>query len=189
MNPKDKQIVDVVLQLFSEKGPKFRMEDVAKELKISKRTIYEEYGNKENLISLIVEAIFESIEKQLEKIMATEEYTTLDKLIHLTCAFPDVKDIDYHKAMMIKDDFPKQYDKFIHYIEDNWNLSRSLFNQCIQEGLIKPSDHGLFRIAVLGITKQVLSMDDVDQELLLEQCIQMLFDGLKIDKIKKHAGK
>lgn len=179
MNTKDKQIIDIVLELFIEKGSKFRMEDVASAMKISKRTIYEEYGNKENLITLVVNAIFESIENQLKKILESNEYNTLEKLIHLTCAFPDVKDIDYHKAIMMKEDFPKPYNMFMHYIEDNWEISKKLFDQCIQEGLIKPSDHALFRIVILGITKQVLSMNDVDQEELLEKSVRMVFDGLK----------
>lgn len=180
MNSRDKQIADIVLELFIEKGPKFRMEDVASAMKISKRTIYEEYGNKEELIILVVNAIFESIENQLKRILESDQYNALEKLIHLTCAFPDVKDIDYHKAMMMKEDFPKPYEMFIHYIEDNWEISKKLFDQCIEEGLIKPSDHDVFRIVVLGITKQVLSMDDVDQEELLDKCIRMVFDGLTL---------
>ena len=137
MNERDKQIVDVVLMLFSDKCPKFRMEDVASEMKISKRTIYEDYGNKENLIDLVIDAIFESIENQLKKILESNDYNTLEKLIHLTCAFPDVKDIDYHKAMMMKDDFPKPYERFMHYIEDNWKLSKELFDKAVSSGIDK----------------------------------------------------
>lgn len=181
MNKRDKEIIDIVLEQFISKGPKFRMEDVASAMKISKRTIYEEYGNKEKLISLVVEAIFESIENQLVKIISSNEYNTLEKLIHLTCAFPDVKDIDYHKAMMMKDDFPKPYEKFIHYIEDNWKLSKELFEQCIKEGLIRPADHDVFRIVILGVTKQVLGMENENQEVLLEKCVRLVFEGLTIN--------
>lgn len=34
---------------------------------------------------------------------------------------------------MMKDAFPKPYAKFIHYIEDNWDLTQQVF-----EGLIVP---------------------------------------------------
>lgn len=181
MNERDKKIVDVTLEQFIEKGSKFRMEDVASAMKISKRTIYEEYGNKENLIDLVVEAIFEGIENQLKKIVSNDDYNTLEKLIHMTCAFPDVKDVDYHKAMMIKDSFPKPYEKFINYIGNNWNMSKKLFEQCIQEGLIRNADHDLFKVVILGVTKQVLDMDIENQEELLEQCVRMVFDGLVIN--------
>lgn len=180
MNDRDKKIVDVVLEQFIQKGHKFRMEDVAAAMKISKRTIYEEYGNKEKLIDLVVESIFEGIENQLEKIVSNDSYNTLEKLIHMTCAFPDVKDIDYHKAMMLRDDFPQPYEKFIHYIEDNWNLSKKLFDQCIQEGLIRQADHDLYKVVILGVTKQVLDMDIDNQEELMERCVRIVFEGLII---------
>jgi len=132
------------------------------------------------LIMMVVKAIIEGIDHRLHAIMETDEYNTLEKLILITCAFPDAKDIDYHKAMFIRDEFPKQYDMFLHYIEDNWSVSKALFNQCIQEGYIRSVDHDVFKVIILGITKQVLSMDDTDQELLLEKSVRMVFDGLVI---------
>jgi len=182
MDSKEKKIVNVVLELFSESGPKFKMDDVAAAMKISKKTIYEEYGNKENLIILVVKAIFEGIERKLSNVIASEKYNTLEKLILITCAFPDVKDVDYHKAILMKKDFPKPYEMFIHYIEDNWNMSRMIYEQCIQEGYLKPIDHEIYRIIVLGVTKQVLSMDDINQEEVLDRCVRQIIEGFTVDK-------
>lgn len=177
MNSREKKIVDTVLELFTEKGPKFKMEDVAFAMKMSKKTIYKDFGNKEDLIILIVKAIFEGIEKQLEKIIKSDKYDTLEKLIRITCAYPDVADVDYHKAIMLKNDFPKPYKMFISYIEDNWKFNKQLFNQCIEEGVLKPIDHEVYRIIVLGVTKQVLWMDDVNQEELLVKCVRQVIEG------------
>lgn len=180
MNPKDKKIVDIVLDLFMTQGAKFKMEDVAAAMKISKKTIYKDYGNKEDLIVLVVKAIFEGIEKKLRKIMDSIELDTLEKLIQITCAVPDAKDVDYHKALLLKEDFPRPYSMFISYIEDNWILSKRLFEQCISEGRIKPMDHDLFRLIILGITKQVLSLKDGDQEKILDKCVRQVFDGFLV---------
>jgi len=180
MTPTDRKMIDTVLMLFMKEGAKFKMEDVAARMKISKKTIYKDYGNKEDLIVLVVKAIFEGIEKQLDKVLASREYDCLEKLIHLSCAFPDATVVDYHKAMLLKDDFPKPYEMFIRYIEDNWTLSRKLFEQCIEEGRIKAMDHDLFRIIILGITKQVLSMKDRNQEELLERCVRQVFEGILV---------
>ena len=182
MDSKDKEIANVVLELFGEKGPKFKMDDVAKAMKISKKTIYADYGNKENLIILVVKAIFEGIEKKLERIIASDKYTTLEKLILITCAFPDVKDIDYNKAILMKEDFPKPYEMFIHYIEDNWNMSRKLYYQCIDEGYLKPVEHDIYRIIVLGVTKQVLSMDGINKEEMLDKCVRQIVEGFETNR-------
>jgi len=180
MDERSKKLIDTVLELFMDQGAKFKMIDVANRLGMSKKTIYKEYGNKEDLIILVVRAIFESIEQQLQIVLNSKEYDTLEKLIHLSCTFPDTKFVDYHKALMLKEDFPKPYAIFINYIEDNWTLSKQLFDQCIQEKLIKPIEHDLFRTMMLGITKQVLIMEDIDQEVLLEKCVRQLFDGLLV---------
>jgi AcrR family transcriptional regulator len=178
MDQKDKLIVDVVLDLFSAHGSTFNMDDVAKALKISKKTIYKEYGSKENLIFLVVKSVFEGIEHQLQAILANTEWNSAEKLIRITCAFPDERDIDYHRALILKKESPKAYALFIHYIEDNWQVSKRLFEQAIEEGLIKNIDHSLFRIIMLGITKQVLDVEEDNKEELLEKCVRQVFEGL-----------
>jgi len=178
MDQKDKLIVAVVLDLFSAHGSTFNMDDVAKALKISKKTIYKEYGSKENLILLAVKSVFEGIEHQLQAILAHTEWNSAEKLIRITCAFPDERDIDYHRAFILKKESPKAYAFFIHYIEDNWQVSKRLFEQAIAEGLIKNIDHSLFRIIMLGITKQVLDVEEDNKEELLEKCVRQVFEGL-----------
>jgi AcrR family transcriptional regulator len=168
----------VVLDLFSAHGSTFNMDDVAKALKISKKTVYKDYGNKEALILLVVKSVFEGIEHQLQAILAHTEWDSAEKLIRMTCAFPDERDIDYHKAFILKKESPKAYALFIHYLEDNWQVSKRLFEQAIEEGLIKNIDHSLFRIIMLGITKQVLDVEEENKEELLEKCVRQVFEGL-----------
>lgn len=180
MNEREKLIVDIVLELFNAHGATFKMDDVAKAMKISKKTIYKEYGSKENLISIVVKRVFEGIEHHIQGIIGNDELSSVEKLIQLTCAFPDARDIDYHKALILKRESPKAYKMFIHYIEDNWQMSKQIFDQAIEEGLIKKIDHSIFRIIMLGITKQVLDVEDENREELLEKCVRQVFDGLKI---------
>ncbi len=178
MDDRKKKIIDTVLKLFMEQGAAFKMEDVAKTLKISKKTIYKDYGNKEDMIVMVVESIFEGIEHQLQTIMQNNSIDTVEKLIRVTCAFPDTKDIDYHKAIMLKDAFPRPYEMFIHYIEDNWQLNKQLFDAVVNEGRIKGLDHETFRIITLGISKQVLDMDYENKEELLDRCVRQVFEGI-----------
>ncbi len=179
MNKKEKELTNIVLALFLEQGPKFRVEDVANKMKISKKTIYKDYGNKEDLIMLVVKAIFDGIEKKLQVIINSQEYDTLEKLIRLTCAFPDAKDIDYHDAMLLADDFPKAYEVFYRYIEENQSKSKKLFNEAVEQRLIQNVDYELYRNITIGITKQVLAGSETDKEKQLDECIRLLFNGLR----------
>jgi AcrR family transcriptional regulator len=177
MDERKKKIVNTVLELFMEQGASFKMEDVAKAMKISKKTIYKEFGNKEEMIVLVVQSVFEGIEHQLQSIMKNESYDTLEKLIRVTCAVPDSKDIDYHRAIKLKDDFPRPYEMFLDYIEDNWELNRMLFEAAVAEGRLKDVDYETFRIIMLGISKQVLNTDCEDKEALINKCVRQVFEG------------
>ncbi len=178
MEQRKKQIADAVLDLFVEHGVSFKVDDVAKRLNMSKKTIYKAYRSKEELIFLVVEAILESIAHQLEHILTHSEYDVVEKLIRVTCAFPDTNEIDYHKALKIKKDFPRAYEMFITYIEDHWELSYTLFQQAIEENRMYPMDYDIFKTIILGISKQVLESDVEDKAEFLDRCIRQSFRGL-----------
>ena len=54
-----KNILDATLRVFDQKGLKFTMDDLAKELSISKKTIYTVYDDKEALFLAMVDYIFD----------------------------------------------------------------------------------------------------------------------------------
>lgn len=58
-----KNILDATLRVFDQKGLKFTMDDLAKELSISKKTIYTVYDDKEALFLAMVDYIFDSIKE------------------------------------------------------------------------------------------------------------------------------
>ena len=58
-----KKIVDIALQMFNSRGCKgVTMDDIAQELHISKRTLYETFSNKEELLSECVMSMHEEVE-------------------------------------------------------------------------------------------------------------------------------
>ena len=178
---RDGEMIKVVLELFQEQGADFKMDDVAKAMKISKKTIYKTYGNKEALIMLIVNAVLEGIAHQVTKALHNDAYDLLEKLLHVTCSFPDINEIDYHKALLLKNDFPKPYQVFMKYISDNWALAKSLFDRAISEGLMRPVEFSVFRTIIMGITQQVLEMDIEDQEAYMTKCVKVVIDGLRLE--------
>ena len=172
-----KRLIRLVLELFQEKGVNFSMDAVAAGMKMSKKTIYKEYGNKEDLIVLIVNALFEGIERHLTRIIQEDGLDTVEKLIRVSCAYPDTREVDYRMALSMKKDFPKAYDRFIHYIEEHWETKEALFLQGIREGSIKPVDFKIYKTILLGTIKQVLETDAEGQDEFLEQCVRQIMSG------------
>ena len=65
------------IQVFNKKGLKLTMDDVADELKISKKTIYKEFTSKEEMFETMADYVFDNIKVREEEILATEEFHIL----------------------------------------------------------------------------------------------------------------
>ena len=75
-----KNILDATLRVFDRKGLKFTMDDLAKELSISKKTIYTVYDDKEALFLAMVDYIFDSIKESEQMILTDPALGTIEKL-------------------------------------------------------------------------------------------------------------
>ena len=55
------KILKGTIQVFNKKGLKLTMDDVAEELKISKKTIYKEFKSKDEIFDSMVDYVFDNI--------------------------------------------------------------------------------------------------------------------------------
>ena len=74
-----KNILDATLRVFDKKGLKFTMDDLAKELSISKKTIYTVYDDKEALFLAMVDYIFDSIKESEQMILTDPSLSVVEK--------------------------------------------------------------------------------------------------------------
>ena len=82
------KILKGTIQVFNKKGLKLTMDDVAEELKISKKTIYKEFKSKDEIFDSMVDYVFDNIKAREQEILESEEYSTLDKIRLLLSAMP-----------------------------------------------------------------------------------------------------
>lgn len=73
-------IMQGTLQAFNQKGLKFTMDDIAKILGISKKTIYQVFRDKETLFLETVDYLFDRIKDSEQKIVENPEMDTLQKI-------------------------------------------------------------------------------------------------------------
>ena len=71
------KIVNATINIFKEKGVKFTMDDLANNLGVSKRTLYENIDSKETLLNLLVDDIFDSITEKGKEKYYTDIYQRL----------------------------------------------------------------------------------------------------------------
>lgn len=169
-------VVKSVLKCFDKKGIKFSTDDVAKDLKTSKRTIYNYFQSKDDMMRCAIDYVFEDIEKQHKQIVAGDK-NWLDKLIEILLVYPSVinlKDVDLKNIERLN---PELYLLIREHFSTKWELTFEVFEKCKEEGLIKPIDKNVFRAIFLGIYEQ--SIENARHKDILQECVQTVFEGLK----------
>ena len=69
--PRKERIIDQAMQMFVAQGIKaVRMDDIARQLGVSKRTLYEEFGDKEQLLYLAITRHIEQTEARHTELAA-----------------------------------------------------------------------------------------------------------------------
>ena len=88
-------IMQGTLQAFNQKGLKFTMDDIAKILGISKKTIYQVFRDKEALFLETVDYLFDRIKDSEQKIVENQEMDTLQKIHTILGVMPECYQVSY----------------------------------------------------------------------------------------------
>jgi AcrR family transcriptional regulator len=184
MELKDK-IINAVIELFNEKGLKFTMDDVARRIGISKRTIYTVVEDKETLFIDTVNTVFDSI-KQSEKEVLEEELDTISKLRKLLIILPErYKTMNFKQFYAMKEKYPEIYRKIEDRLETDWDATLKLMEQAMKEGKIRTINLSVFRAIFTGtieyyLSRPILADEGMPYQDALEQMLDILFEGLKM---------
>lgn len=81
------KIIDTAIEEFTRNGLKFTMNDVAKALGISKKTIYTVFESKQDVLMAIADRYARDFTDMRQEIEADTELDTMEKLERLFCAF------------------------------------------------------------------------------------------------------
>ncbi len=178
-------IMDEVIEQFKQKGMKFTMDDISKELHISKKTIYREFDDKDELFFATVDYGFSAIKKKEAEILADESLGLIEKISKLIVCLPDnYKNIDFRRVYQLKEKYPKVYMKIAEKVESDWGETVKLINQAMDQGLIKRVPVELIKLMVEGAIEKFLSSEELansqySYEESLNMMINVLINGIK----------
>ena len=101
-------IMQGTLQAFNQKGLKFTMDDIAKILGISKKTIYQVFRDKEALFLETVDYLFDRIKDSEQKIVENPQMDTLQKIHTILGVMPECyQDVDFRQLYQLKEKYPE----------------------------------------------------------------------------------
>lgn len=184
-NGLEQRILDAVVDEFNEKGMKFTMDDIAARLRISKKTIYKVYDNKEQMLHAMVDEGFSAIKREEAAIYEDKEADTATKIEKIIIAMPDsLRTVDFRKLQQLKNGYPEIYEYVESRIESGWEKTISIIQQGMDEGVIRRVPVPVIKAMVESTIEEFMSRDilvnnDLGYDDALSAMADILMNGIK----------
>lgn len=179
-------ILEGTIVVFNQKGLKFTMDDVARALSISKKTIYTVFDDKENLFLTMVDYIFDKIKDSERQVLEDDSLGTLEKVRRILGVMPEgYRDIDLRQLYALRDRFPQIYARVEQRLENGWESTIALITQGVEEGVIRPVSIPLVKMMLEASLEQFFQRDILIQNQInyvdaLEQVVDILVYGIAV---------
>lgn len=178
LNAIQKKILHEAVIQFNKVGVNFKLDDIASALKMSKKTLYKYYDNKEALLSAIIDTLFAEIKRKEHEVYEDQTLSKVDRLVSLLAVYPDYEVFNYHQIPELKKTYPDLYARVDQHLESNWDETFALLSECIASGDLKPIEPHVFKILFLGLYKQLLLEESQQPEKLMRTCIETIIYGM-----------
>ncbi len=185
MNTIRKAIMDAVVDLFNEKGMKFTMDDISKKLHISKKTIYKEFNDKDELFYATVDYCCTAIKQKEAEIIADNSLDLVDKIAKVIVCLPDnYRNIDFRQVYQLRDTYRVVYRRIADKIETDWEETEKLLAEAMDKGYIKKVPIPVVKLTIEGAIEKFLSTKElagtqVTYEESLNSMIDIIMNGLR----------
>jgi len=132
-------IIEKSAKLFAKYGIKsVTMDDIAKELRISKKTLYQYVKDKNDLVTQVFDFEMEKTAQEFEKIFISSK-NALEKILDVSMLMNcEIKDVNHSLEFDLQKYYPEQYSK-IQAIRRKYALDHHILNlkQGKEEGLYR----------------------------------------------------
>lgn len=179
------EILEGTLQAFNQKGLKFTMDDVAKILQMSKKTIYTVFKDKEELFLAMVDYLFDFIKESEQQVLADKKMPTIEKIKTILGVMPEgYKDVDFRQLYLLKDKYPAIYKQVELRLETGWEATIALIEQGIAEGVVRPVQIPILKLMLEAALEQFFQRDILIQHGIpykqaLDEVVEILVDGIR----------
>lgn len=179
-------ILEGTIRAFNEKGLKFTMDDVARMLGMSKKTIYTVFRDKESLFYAMVDYMFDSIKESEKSILEDQSLSTLEKVRKILGVMPEsYKDVDFRQLYLLKEKYPAIYKQVEIRLETGWETTIALIEQGMKEGVIRKVNIPIVKMMLEASLEQFFQRDILIQSRLsymeaLDEVVGILVDGITV---------
>lgn len=189
-----KQCLEQTLLIMSERGLKFTMSELAKQLGMSKKTLYQLFESKEALLTEVVDNSFATIKEAEKKILDDDSLDILQKIKALTIVLPDsYKTLNWQRMSELADKYPKIYHQVQEGLESDWESTLALYQEAVQLGVIRETNLILLKAMIEAsiehfLTSDILSQHGIAYVEALEGMMDIILYGITNGKKAMQGG-
>lgn len=181
-----KMILEGTLRVFNRKGIKFTMDDVARELSISKKTIYTVFADKETMFLAMVDYLFDGIKESEEAVCRDDSLNTTEKIRKILGVMPEsYSNVDFRQLYTLKSKYPVIYSHVEERLETGWENTIALLEQGIREGVIRPVRIPIVKLMLEASLEQffqrdILIRNHITYAQALQEVVDVIVNGIVV---------
>jgi AcrR family transcriptional regulator len=174
------RIIDETIRLIQVKGFSFTVSELAANLGTSKRTIYQYFSSKDQIVDEIIEKLIHSIKQNEQEIVMDENTNVLDKIKLILCSTPEEFGImDIRLLSDLKKHHFQQWEKLDIFLREEWSTVLTLMKQGIEQGNLRDINLDIFIELYLGAINQIYaSQSSLTIKEKLEAVMDILLNGI-----------
>ncbi|WP_036978695.1 TetR/AcrR family transcriptional regulator [Pseudobutyrivibrio sp. MD2005] len=180
----NERILEGALKVFREKGPKFTMDDLASEMKMSKKTIYTIFDDKNELMCNMMDYAFDMIKSAEDEIYNNPNLTTLEKIRGVLAVLPESHyGFDYTAMNQLAAKYPMAYNKMIERLDSGWEKTIELIKKGMADGQIREINFDIFKLMYEACVDKLLMGDFLSKSgesypTALAEVVDFMLDGI-----------
>lgn len=178
------KILEATIRVFNTGGIKFTMDDLAKNLGMSKKTIYTVFRDKKELLLAMVDFLFDGIKEAQKVILEDAKLSTTEKIKRTLSVMPEgYRDIDFRQLYILKDKYPTIYKQVELRLESGWEATIGLLEQGMKEGVIRPISIPILKMMLEASLEQFFQRDilirsGISYQAALDEVVGILLEGI-----------
>ncbi|WP_168198363.1 TetR/AcrR family transcriptional regulator [Crassaminicella thermophila] len=181
------RMIQAAIEETGEKGIKFTMNDLARRLGVSKRTLYENFSSKEELIDAIIEHFFTTMKEKEKDIINNPNLSTMEKLKEIAMILPNSPRLMYiSRFYEMKQYYPKQWEKVEKWLYE-WEPEEGLIKEGLRNGQLRKANTIILRKMVIEsimslAERSFLMKNNITLKEALHSMVDIILHGLVIEK-------
>lgn len=178
------RILDEAAKQFDKKGIKFTMDDLARALGMSKKTIYTVFEDKRSIMTDTIDRFFDDALSEEEKILNDDSKTIPEQLKAIIGSVPErYTQNDLTQLYVLKEKYPSVYRHWQRCRENYWQGVGMLIDKGIEQGQFRPVAVPILKTMFQSTIEQffqddVLVKNGISYRKALEEVASILVDGI-----------